>query len=164
MGLVEATRTCLKKYVDFTGRARRSEYWWFYLAGFLITAVLLVPAVILFFVGAASASGSDTSQVSAGGGVSFILAVILYGLAGLLSLALVLPNLAVGVRRLHDTDRSGWWLLIGLVPFGGIVLFVFHVLDSTPGPNRFGPSPKGVASYGGSTSSFDQGYGHPGQV
>jgi uncharacterized membrane protein YhaH (DUF805 family) len=67
---------------------------------------------------------------------------------GLLSviygLAVLIPSIAVGVRRLHDTDRSGWWLLISLIPLiGGIVLLVFFVLDGTPGENRFGPNPKG---------------------
>ncbi|MDG4768408.1 DUF805 domain-containing protein [Solwaraspora sp. WMMD406] len=65
------------------------------------------------------------------------------------SLALLLPSLAVGVRRLHDTDRSGWWLLIALIPIvGAIVLLVFFVLDGTHGPNRFGPDPKDVAGFG----------------
>ena len=54
----------------------------------------------------------------------------------------LVPTLAVSVRRLHDTGRSGWWMLLSLVPFGGIVLLVFDCLDSEPGPNRFGPSPK----------------------
>ncbi len=66
---------------------------------------------------------------------------------GLVSLALLLPSLGVSVRRLHDTDRSGWWLLILLVPLiGVIVLLVFSVSDSTPGSNRFGASPKGYSS------------------
>ncbi len=58
-------------------------------------------------------------------------------------LAVLLPGIAVSIRRLHDTDRSGWWLLIGLIPFvGAIVVFVFTVLDSTPGENQYGPNPK----------------------
>jgi len=59
----------------------------------------------------------------------------------------IVPDLAVGVRRLHDTSRSGWWLLIALVPFvGGIILLVFMCLDSTPGPNDYGPSPKELSA------------------
>ena len=168
MAMTAAVRTCLRKYVDFTGRARRAEHWWFYLASVLITAVFYVPAVILFFAAAAaSAPAADSSGLTAGGGVLATVGLVLYGLAFLVSLALVLPTLAVGARRLHDTDRSGWWLLLGLVPLGGIVVLVFHVLDGTPGPNRFGPSPKGVAPYGGPTSGFDQGaqgYGYPAQA
>ncbi|MDT7577550.1 MAG: hypothetical protein QOH17_3883, partial [Pseudonocardiales bacterium] len=75
------------------------------------------------------------------GGVAFSASLGLLG--GLYSLAVLLPSLAVGVRRLHDTDRSGWWLLIGLIPIiGGIVLLVFFVLEGTRGPNRFGADPK----------------------
>lgn len=152
MGLVEATRTCLKKYADLTGRARRAEYWWFYLAtGLVILAVYVVGLVLA---GIAS-TVSDTA-----GGVMGILFLVVYVAA---ALGLIVPTLAVGVRRLHDTDRSGWWFLIGLVPFGGIVLIVFWAMEGTAGPNRFGASPKGVAPYGGPTSSFDQGYGYPAQ-
>ena len=64
---------------------------------------------------------------------------------GLVGAALVLPSIAVGVRRLHDTGRSGWWMLIAFVPFiGFIVLLVFFVLDSQPGSNEYGPNPKGM--------------------
>ena len=66
-------------------------------------------------------------------------------------LALFVPSLAVAVRRLHDQDKSGWWLLISFIPFGGIVLIVFYCLEGTPGPNQFGPDPKG----GGDQSTFE---------
>lgn len=165
MGLVEATRTCLRKYAGFTGRARRAEFWWFELAALLISAVLVVPAVVLFLIGVAGASTSDSGEITAGGGTAVIVAFILYGLAGLVSLALTLPIIAATARRLHDTDRSGWWCLLTLVPAGGIVVLVFCALDGTPGPNRFGPSPKGLAPYGdGATGGVDQGYGHPAQA
>ena len=73
-------------------------------------------------------------------------------MSGLFSLAVLIPSIAVSVRRLHDIDRTGWWVLIGLVPLvGQIVLLVFHVLDSTPGPNRFGPNPKST-EYGSMTA------------
>ena len=63
---------------------------------------------------------------------------------GLVLLALLIPSVAVAIRRLHDTNRRGWWILIGLIPLiGQLVLFVFYLLDGTPGPNRFGPDPKG---------------------
>lgn len=153
MGMTTAVRTCLGKYADFTGRARRAEYWWFYLATFL--AVLAV-AVVGSILAAVASAVSD----SAGSVVSVLFAIV-YVVVGL---GLVVPTLAVGARRLHDTDKSGWWLLIGLVPLGGIVLIVFWVLDGTPGPNRFGPSPKGVTPYGGPSSGFDQGYGYPTQA
>jgi uncharacterized membrane protein YhaH (DUF805 family) len=107
----------LKKYAVFTGRARRSEYWFFVLFNLIITVILAL--------------------IDAWLGTSFL--EIIY------SLAVLIPSLAVGVRRLHDTDRSGWWLLIGLVPlFGLIVLIVFFVQDSTAGANKYGPNPKGA--------------------
>jgi uncharacterized membrane protein YhaH (DUF805 family) len=122
----------LKQYVDFSGRARRTEYWMF-------TLFNLIIAVVLGFVDRALGFGSFTG--SASGGVAFSASLGLLG--GLYSLAVLLPSLAVGVRRLHDTDRSGWWLLIGLIPLiGGIVLLVFFVIEGTRGPNRFGADPK----------------------
>ena len=117
MGFGSAVSTCLSQYASFSGRARRSEVWWFYLFAVLVGlgAVLLDAALGLGF---------------------------LYPLS---LLALLLPTLAAGTRRLHDTGRSGWWWLISLVPFGGIALLVFWVMDSDPAPNAHGPSPKGVA-------------------
>lgn len=110
-----AVRTVFTKYVVFSGRARRAEYWWFFLFSFLVNIVVSV----------------------------IDLAIGHRILAYLLALAFFLPGLAVAVRRLHDTDRTGWWIFLGLVPIiGGIVLLVFVIMDGTPGPNRFGPSPK----------------------
>jgi uncharacterized membrane protein YhaH (DUF805 family) len=105
----------LKNYVGFEGRARRSEYWWF----------VLINALILLVLGVIGRVMNNT---------------ILYLLY---SLAVFLPGLAVSVRRLHDTDKSGWWVLINLIPvIGWIVYFVFMFTDSTPGANQYGPSPK----------------------
>ncbi|MGY2128936.1 DUF805 domain-containing protein [Blastococcus sp. SYSU DS0617] len=127
MDIGTAVRSVLTQYATFTGRARRSEYWWFALASFLAS---IVTSIIDLAIG---------SEVTAGMGI----------LSLLLSLALLIPSLAVGVRRLHDTGKSGWWLLIGLVPLiGFIVLIVFFVQDSQPGPNQHGPSPKYQAAGG----------------
>ncbi|WP_025618281.1 DUF805 domain-containing protein [Salinispora cortesiana] len=118
MSFGDAIRSALTQYVGFSGRARRSEYWWFYLF-----------TVILGFAGGILNGVLETSFVSV-----------------IVGLALLLPSLAVGVRRLHDTGRSGWFLLLGLIPFiGFVVLLVFFVQDSKPGPNRFGPNPKDPA-------------------
>jgi uncharacterized membrane protein YhaH (DUF805 family) len=115
----------LKKYAEFTGRARRTEYWMFALFNFLIYVVL---AVIDTKAGLMNPLGLGV-------------------LSGLYSLAVFVPSLAVSVRRLHDTDRSGWWLLILLVPLiGAIVFLVFMLLDSQPGENRHGPSPKAAVA------------------
>lgn len=106
----------LKKYADFSGRARRTEYWMFFLFNFIIGIVMSVVDYVL----------------SSPGIVGLIFA-----------LAILIPSIAVGVRRLHDTDRSGWWLLILLIPIiGTIALIIFLLLDSSPGDNRFGTNPK----------------------
>ena len=111
---------CWKKYVEFSGRARRREFWIFCLFNILAGILISVLDVVL------------------GTGAM---------LNGAYSLAAFLPSLAVSIRRLHDTDRSGWWYLLAFLPIvGWIVLLVFDCLDSTPGDNRFGPNPKGAAA------------------
>ncbi len=121
MSFADAVRTCLSKYADFSGRARRSEYWYFFLFNVLVGIVASVLDNVL---------GTETGS---GSGV----------IGGLASLALLLPSIAVGARRLHDISRSGWWLLIGLIPLvGWIVLIVWFVQDSH-GDNEHGPRPKG---------------------
>ena len=119
----------LKQYADFDGRARRTEFWMFVLFNVLVSIVLgIVDAMI----GTATFYGSG-SMVSFSPGL----------LGGLYSLAVLIPSIAVTVRRLHDTDRSGWWVLIGLIPFiGSIVLLVFACLEGTRGPNAYGMDPK----------------------
>ena len=114
----------LRKYATFTGRARRKEFWFFQLFVLLIAfALTLVDRLFGVF------------DAESGMGL----------LSGLFSLGMFLPNLAVSVRRLHDTDRSGWWLLLCFLPIIGIiVLLVFFCLDGTRGANRFGDNPKGV--------------------
>lgn len=116
----------LKKYAVFEGRARRKEYWFFALFNILISLGLgMIDAA--------------TGTFSAEGGVGL--------LGGLYALAVLVPAIAVSVRRLHDTDRSGWWVLIVLIPLiGPIVLLVFMALDGTPGDNRFGADPKREAA------------------
>lgn len=118
-------RAVTERYADFKGRSRRSEYWFFT----LFSMIILLPAYFIGVAGAASESGALTA--------------IGFGIYGLGALALIVPSLAVAVRRLHDTGRSGWWYLIGLVPIiGSIVLLVFFCTDSEPGANQWGPNPK----------------------
>jgi uncharacterized membrane protein YhaH (DUF805 family) len=110
----------LKRYAEFQGRSRRKEYWLFALFSFLVSLVLMVIDLTL----GTGAPGLGIFQA-------------------IWSLGVLIPSIAVGVRRLHDTDRSGWWLLISFIPLiGAIVLIVFLVQDGTRGPNKFGPSPK----------------------
>jgi uncharacterized membrane protein YhaH (DUF805 family) len=123
----------LRKYATFVGRARRAEYWLWVLFVWIVEMVLIVP--IQMMAGPAAMTGDPTAYAGP--------AAAAYGVFGLLMLALLLPSLAVSVRRLHDTGRSGWWLLIAFIPFlGALVLLVFTLLDGTPGPNRFGDDPK----------------------
>lgn len=123
MGFGEAIQTCLAKYATFRGRASRSEYWWFYLFFLLVlTATAILDMALL---------GYDPANPSAAPWLSVV---------GLL--ALFLPSLAAAIRRLHDTDKSGWWYLLTFVPVvGGIVLLIFLLLRGTAGSNRFGPDP-----------------------
>lgn len=116
----------LKQYAVFKGRARRKEYWFFALFNLIVSVVLTVVDYM---------TGSLDPELGVG------------LLSGIYSLAILIPSLAVTVRRLHDTDRTGWWVLIAFIPFiGAIVLLVFMLLDSKPGDNRYGPNPKGVAA------------------
>jgi uncharacterized membrane protein YhaH (DUF805 family) len=112
----------LNKYAVFQGRARRREYWMFTLINLLIVTGLSFVDMV-------------TGWYSLAGEVGM--------LSGLYSVAVLIPSLAVSVRRLHDTDRSGWWVLLCFLPIVGvIVLLVFFVLEGTPGSNRFGEDPK----------------------
>ena len=112
-----------KKYACFSGRARRKEYWMFVLFNF-------IAASVAGFIGGL--------LVRVTGVVAFSFLSTIY------NLAVLIPGLAVCFRRLHDIGKSGWWVLIGLVPFvGWIVLLVFACLDSQPGENKYGPNPKG---------------------
>ena len=118
----------LRKYADFSGRAVRKEYWMFQLINTIIFAVVGILMVLL------------TSALHSIGFVFLGILVVYF-------LAIIIPSLAVSFRRLHDTGRSAWWLLIGLVPYiGSLVILVFTVLDSQPGDNAYGPNPKGVAA------------------
>jgi uncharacterized membrane protein YhaH (DUF805 family) len=116
----------LKKYAVFSGRARRAEYWYFVLFNIIVAVVLSLIDTLL-------------------GTFNFMQGVGL--LSGLYALAVLIPTLAVTVRRLHDIDRTGWWIFINLIPLiGFIVLLVFAVTEGTPGSNRYGPNPKGATA------------------
>jgi uncharacterized membrane protein YhaH (DUF805 family) len=121
MSFSEAIKSVLSKYTDFSGRARRSEYW------FWVLAVFVAWVIADIFLAISKPLGI------------LVYLVIFFGT--------ILPDLSVAIRRLHDIGRSGWWLLIGLIPFvGGIILLVFACIDSEPAPNAWGPSPKAAAT------------------
>jgi uncharacterized membrane protein YhaH (DUF805 family) len=121
-----AKRPVVEKYADFEGRAPRAEYWWFALGEFILLAIAMIVDSIV---------GTDFGGL----GYGFVYCAV--------ALALLIPAIAVGVRRLHDTNRSGWWLLIALIPFiGAIVLIVFLVSEGTAGENDYGHNPYGIGS------------------
>jgi uncharacterized membrane protein YhaH (DUF805 family) len=114
MNMSEAVRSVLSKYATFSGRAGRPEFWWWVLASLLAS---IVVNLLDYAIGM-----GDVRPLSA-----------IYGLA------ILLPQLAVSVRRLHDADRTGWWLLLALVPIiGWLVLIWFYIQRGTEGTNRFG--------------------------
>ena len=121
MSFTEAVKDGFDHYTNFSGRASRPAYWWWFLFAILVAiAANILDAIIGSF------------------GV----------ISGLTGLALLLPGLSVAIRRLHDTDHSGWWVLIGLIPIiGFIILLIWYLRDSDPGENQYGPPPaKGVAA------------------
>jgi len=131
MGFGRAVSTCFSKYATFRGRGSRAEYWWFYL---FLCLYFIALAVVGAVVGTAAFAGSDGDGASALVGLGVVW--IIFGLG---SLPILVPSLSAAVRRLHDTDRSGWWMLLNAIPFiGPIVVLVFLILPGTSGPNRFG--------------------------
>ncbi len=161
----------LKRYAEFSGRSRRKEYWMFvlgmvlfYLALVLLMVVLMGGAMLGSLQGGAAGTGAEAGAgmmgAMLGGGIIGIVILLTW-------LVLLIPSIAVGIRRLHDIDRTGWWLMLGYGPYvlsvilamvqsvelaailnivsmiGFIVILVFAVMPGTRGPNRFGPDPKG---------------------
>jgi uncharacterized membrane protein YhaH (DUF805 family) len=113
----------LKKYAVFSGRARRKEFWMFVLFNVIVSVILGILDAVLF----------NTGENSAG------------VLGSIYSLVVLIPSLAVSVRRLHDIGRTGWWVLVGLIPIlGWIVLIIFYVKEGDPGANEYGPNPKEI--------------------
>ena len=127
MSFEDAMRTCLQdKYVNFEGRASRSEYWWYQLGLVVLQIGFFVVFSILAFLG----------------DIGAILGLLILMV---LALGLFLPGLGVLVRRLHDGGRSGWWFLLAVIPFvnfiGVFVILAFMIMDGQPGDNQYGPAP-----------------------
>jgi len=108
-----------KDYFNFQGRARRKEFWMFTLISSIIYMILFITFAKIM----SSPAG-------------YLITAAIY------TLAVICPTIGVSVRRLHDTNRSGWWYLLNLIPIGGLIVFVFLLLDSTPGDNNYGKNPK----------------------
>lgn len=139
MTFSQSINSVFSKYATFSGRASRSEYWWF-------VVLNLIISVVIYGIACASMPPIDATVVTQPG--SYYMAVAdaipgwAYTVMSIYSLAILLPSLAVSVRRLHDTGRGGGWIFINLVPIiGGIWYFILTVLPSQPGPNRFGEEP-----------------------
>jgi uncharacterized membrane protein YhaH (DUF805 family) len=114
MGFGQAISAGFSNYVNFSGRASRSEYWYW----------------ILFIIIADIVAGIIDSVL----GIQIV--------TGLFGLVTIIPNIAIAIRRLHDLDRTGWWILLGFIPLiGWIILLIWYVTKGTDGPNRFGPDP-----------------------
>lgn len=120
MGMMEAVQLFFKNYANFQSRSRRSEYWW----PALFMMIVYIPLYLLMMSG-----------------------TFLAGIAGalyvLFALAVIIPGIAVTVRRLHDIDKSGWWYLIVLIPFAALLLLYWFCQPGTVGPNTYGADPKG---------------------
>jgi uncharacterized membrane protein YhaH (DUF805 family) len=112
MNFVESIQTCYKKFFDFSGRASKSEYWWFQ----LYNAIIYV--------------------------LTFVFQGDLVLLLSILIIVNLIPVYAVGVRRIHDSDKSGWFVLLSLIPLIGLYVFVLLLQDGSKGKNRFGAKPK----------------------
>lgn len=120
----------LRRYADFSGRSRRKEYWMFTLGVVIVVAFLMFLMIL---------TGGFAAEQAGGGSLLFFWVLVLFGVA------VFIPSLAVQVRRFHDQDKSGWFVLLGFIPYvGGLIVLVFMCLEGTQGPNRFGPDPKGV--------------------
>ncbi|WP_029352426.1 DUF805 domain-containing protein [Bosea sp. 117] len=130
MTLTQAVSSVFNKYATFEGRAPRSEYWWWVL---FIVIVNWATSLLDFavFAGYALYRFGDTQAFTP--------------ITSLVGLALLIPSIAVGVRRFHDMDRTGWWILIGLTGIGAFVIFFWFMFKGTEGPNRYGPDPLGPA-------------------
>lgn len=121
MDFKQAVQTCLNKYATFTGRAQRSEFWWFVLFNFIGSIVLNTIDTTMFGMPALSV---------------------------LWTLGLLIPGIAVSIRRMHDLDKSGWWILIPLVPIVGIILYIYWAAQrGTVGSNQYGPDPLAGQGY-----------------
>ncbi|MCB0917866.1 MAG: DUF805 domain-containing protein [Actinobacteria bacterium] len=130
MGFGDAVRTCFSKYADFSGRAARPEFWYF----FLFIVIIDVAFWLLLFVVAMLAGPSGNTAMAL---VSLVISVLWL----VVTLALLVPQLAVLARRLHDTDKSALWILLAFIPFGSLVLLFFCIQEGDSGTNLYGPPP-----------------------
>ena len=128
--MVQAVKLWLKNWKNFSGRASRSEYWWVALASVIVMAVLGTILMVAFVAVAAATNGSDAAMG--------VLLVAVWGVMAIVGLATIVPSMSLGIRRLHDTNQSGWLYLVSFVPYvGSIILIVLMAQASNPAGARF---------------------------
>ena len=140
----QSIKHVFKNYATFSGRASRSEFWWWYLFTLIISTIVFLPAASWY-------NDFINSMINQSGNAVMVtppmtgMASLGLALSTIWSLAVLIPTIAVAVRRLHDTDKSGWWLLLWFLSccfgIGAIILIILWIMPSTPGPNRFGEGP-----------------------
>ena len=139
VGFVDAIKQYYRRYAEFGGRSNRSEYWWVALYQVIVGFVLGIPYMISLSSYSASVAMATTLEEQQAAAQNFPAAAMIFAaILGIWGLAHIVPNIAVLVRRLHDTGRSGWFALLSFVPFGGIVLLVFAAMESRPEGARYG--------------------------
>ena len=157
IGFCDAIKICFQKYCIFDGRARRSEYWSFFFFACLFS---VIPGIFIVFsfivkmtesmiyitqnIDSYSKNNYDHNIEKVFGTVSSFSSLFIFFLVIIIILNLVftIPMISAGVRRLHDTGKSGFYLLLVFIPFGNLILLIFLIQDSHQAPNRYGPSPK----------------------
>lgn len=138
VSMPQAVKLWLKNWKNFSGRASRSEFWWVALAQFIVSMVLGIVIAVIAAILIAAAAASASASSSAPDGVIALIVFLFYGIFGLLGLAMFVPTLALSVRRLHDTNQSGWMYLLSFIPsVGGIILLVLLAQPSNPMGARF---------------------------
>jgi uncharacterized membrane protein YhaH (DUF805 family) len=138
MDFSTAIKTCFSKYVTFSGRASRSEFWWFMLFVWLGAIILSFVDSFLF---------GHTVTTTTGSSFSFSTSTSTPYLSGLFWLVTILPGISVTVRRLHDTGRSGWWYWLWLIPLIGFIVLIVFFVQKSDGPNKYGTGPDTAATF-----------------
>ena len=144
MNMMQAVQTVFSKYATFSGRARRAEFWWFVLFYMIVNLVLSIVDSFLFGTTTTTENGFSASTDTP-------------ILSGIFALGSLIPNLAVGVRRLHDINRRGWWLLIALIPLVGIIILIVWLAKAgDKGPNQYGGDPISGEGEGPAEPSYSE--------
>ncbi len=129
--MVEATKEFFTKYACFKGRTSRANYWWTILGIFLLTIVILVIAQLIFGAPPVLEENAEPEEIVKALSNGYVIVSLIW------DLLLVIPSIAICVRRLHDTNKSGWWYLLNFVPFGSIVLLVFYLSPAVNEGNQY---------------------------